>query len=223
MEAAVSGPRQIQQTNERDKMAVDTANEANTIQAAIEGGQRDENRLADLIFFARHPERDGQPLQADEQELVNEWVDILNHLVRPALVASPTTSKSASTTSGVEAAGNTTGIIGCISGLQDQGRPISFVQRSLRDLTRDEVAALRYAGFTIVSCFEEVHATSMAYFTRAQGQHDGRRGFTQAEAVGQTADTPVYFAVDTDPGTGQRQAILEYFRGVADGYQQYLN
>jgi len=204
------------------RMAVDTANESKTLQTAIEGGQRDENRLADLVFNARHPERGGQKLQPNEQQLVKEWVEILNHLVKPALIASPVPSAPVSTTSGVEAAGNTTGIIKCLGGLQDQGRNISFVQRYLRDLTRAEVTALRNAGFTIVSCFEEGNATSMAYFTKAQGQHDGKRGFTQAEAVGQTADTPVYFAVDTDPGVGQRSAILEYFRGIADGYQQYL-
>jgi len=208
-------------------MPVDTANESKTIQTAIGSGQRDENRLADLVFNARHPERGGQKLQQGEQKLVEEWLQIRDHLVRPALAASgapaTTTSAPASTTSGVEAAGNTTGIIQCIRGLQDQGRHITFVQRYLRDLTHAEVTALRNAGFTIVSCFEEGNATSMAYFTKAQGQHDGRRGFTQAQAVGQTADTPIYFAVDTDPSSGQRQPILEYFRGIQEGYQQYLN
>jgi len=49
-------------------MAVDTANESKTLQTAIEGGQRDENRLADLVFNARHPERGGQKLQPNEQQ-----------------------------------------------------------------------------------------------------------------------------------------------------------
>jgi hypothetical protein len=194
------------------KMAVD---EASMLQTAIDGGESDENHLTDMVFNARHPERGGKKLQPNEQALVKEWTDIRDHVVRPA-VATP-----ASTTSGVEADGNTTGIMKCISGLQDQGRNISFVQRYLRNLTTAEVTALRAAGFTIVSCFEEGNAESMAYYTKAQGQHDGRRGFTQAQAVGQTADTPIYFAVDTDPNAGQKSAILEYFRGIADGYQQY--
>lgn len=202
-------------------MPVDT--ESRTIQETIANGQHDENRLTDIVFNARHPERGGQRLQQNEQQLVNEWLEIRDHLVRPALAGAATVSAPASTTSGVEAAGNTTGIIQCLRGLQDQGRHISFVQRYLRDLTRAEVTVLRNAGFRIVSCFEEGNATSMSYFTRAQGQHDGKRGFTQAQAVGQTADTPIYFAVDTDPEPGQQQTILEYFRGVADGYQQYLN
>ena len=213
------------------KMPVDTENESQTIRAAIEEGQRDENRLADLIFNARHPERDGQRLQPGEQQLIDEWADIRDHLVRPALAAasvgpSTTTSVPASTTSGVEADGDTTNIIQCISGLEDKGRSISFVQRYLRNLTPAEVTALRNAGFTIVSCFEEGQGAvleDVAHYTRAQGQHDGRRAFTQAQAVGQTADTPIYFAVDADPSPGQRQAILEYFRGVAEGYQQYLS
>ena len=214
------------------------ASESKAIRTAIQGGVRDENRLTDIVFNARHPERSGQRLQQKEQQLVREWLDIRDHLVRPALqapspVRSPVTpaparegAQPASTTSGVEAAGDTTHIIQCILGLQDQGRRISFVQRYLRDLRRAEVTALKSAGLQIVSCYEEGtkdhSATSMSYFTLTQGQHDGKRGFTQAQAVGQPADTPVYFAVDTDPNVGQRQAILDYFQGIGDGYRQYL-
>jgi hypothetical protein len=216
----------------------DSATESKTIRTAIQGGVRDENHLTDMVFNARHPERGGQRLQQKEQKLVQEWLDIRDRLVRPALLAPPPGSSPSSpapaqpgvqppsTTSGVEAAGNTTSIIQCILGLQDQGRHITFVQRYLRDLSRAEVAALQKAGLRIVSCFEEGvkghDATNMAYFTLTQGQHDGRRAFTQAQAVGQPADTPVYFAIDTDPDVSQRQAILNYFRGIGDGYRQYL-
>ena len=208
------------------------------IRLAIQRGERDENRLTDTIFYARHPERRNQRLQPNERPLIQEWLDIRARLVRPALRGMPTrvapatpaptqpAAHAPSTTSGVEAAGNTIRIIPCIRGLQDQGRAISFVVRYLRDLGRVEAAALSNAGLRIVSCYEEsagnLSPTNMAYFTRAQGQHDGRRGFTQAHAVGQPADTPVYFAVDTDPDIGQRQAILNYFQGIADGYNQYL-
>lgn len=208
------------------------------IRLAIQRGVRDENRLTDTVFYARHPERRNQRLQSHERPLIQEWLDIRDRLVRPALRAIPApaapvaptqaqpAAQAPSTTSGVEAAGNTTHIIQCILGLQDQGRPISFVVRYLRDLRRAEAAALSAAGLRIVSCYEEsaAHAspTSMAYFTRAQGQHDGRRGFAQAQAVGQPAETPVYFAVDTDPSISQRQAILDYFLGIQDGYHQYL-
>jgi hypothetical protein len=208
------------------------ATESKAIRTAIQSGVRDENRLTDLVFNTRHPERSGKRLQQNEQQLAREWLDIRDRLVRPALqgpstggspVAPAAGAQPASTTSGVEAADNTTPIIQCILKLQDQGRSISFVQRYLRDLTHAEVTALKNAGLRIVSCYEEGNATNMAYFTRTQGQHDGKRGFTQAQAVGQPADTPVYFAVDTDPNVGQRHVILDYFHGIGDGYQQYLS
>src|SRR5882672_1014196 len=210
-----------------------TATESKAIRTAIQSGVRDENRLTDLVFNTRHPERSGKRLQPKEEQLAREWLDIRDRLVRPALQAPsgagtpvtpapPTSVQPASTTSGVEAADNTTPIIQCILKLQDQSRSISFVQRYLRDLTHAEVTTLKNAGLRIVSCYEEGNATDMAYFTRTQGQHDGKRGFTQAQAVGQAADTPVYFAVDTDPETSQRQAILDYFQGIGEGYGQYL-
>ncbi|SRR6266576_2281633 len=214
------------------------ATESKAIRTAIQSGVRDENRLTDLVFNTRHPERSGKRLQQNEQQLVREWLDIRDRLVRPALqapsgVGTPVApappaagAQPASTTSGVEAAGNTTHIIQCILKLQDHGRSISFVQRYLRDLVHAEVTALKNAGLRIVSCFEEGpkghNPETMAYFTRAQGQQDGKRGFTQAQAIGQAADTPVYFAVDTDPETSQRQAILDYFQGIGEGYEQYL-
>jgi Domain of unknown function (DUF1906)/Putative peptidoglycan binding domain len=210
--------------------------EDGVVRTAIQRGVRDENRLTDMIFSARHPERRGRRLQAQEQALVREWMEIRDRLVRPQLqapnrvgppVPAPQVQPAAkprSTTSGVEAAGNTTGIIHCILGLQDQGRSITFVQSYLRDLTGAEISALKHAGLRIVSCYEENGPDPpVAFFTRAQGKHDGRRGFTQAQAVGQPAGTPVYFAVDTDPSAGQRVAILEYFQGIAEGRQQYVN
>ncbi len=61
------------------------ASEAQLIQEAIRRGVRDANRLTDLVFHPRHPERRGQPLRANEQDLVREWTDIRERLVRPAL------------------------------------------------------------------------------------------------------------------------------------------
>ena len=207
-----------------------------SIRTALRLGIRDQNRLTDIAFYALHPERRRQPLRKDEQRLIREWLMLRDRVVVPALHAAsaPATpaaagqapAQSPSSTSGVEAAGNTTHIIPCISELQDQGRPINFVQRYLRDLTVNEIQALHQAGLVIVSCFEEGtpqhNATQLAYFTRAQGQRDGRRAFTQAQAVGQPAGRPVYFAVDTDPSNAEQQAILDYFEGIAEGHRQYL-
>lgn len=47
-----------------------------------------ENQLTDRVFFARHPEREGQRLKPGAQgyqKLRQEWLDIRNILVRPAL------------------------------------------------------------------------------------------------------------------------------------------
>jgi GH25 family lysozyme M1 (1,4-beta-N-acetylmuramidase) len=51
-------------------------------------GERDENRLTNLIFFARHPERKGQGLNPREpqyRQLAQEWLQIRDRLVRPIL------------------------------------------------------------------------------------------------------------------------------------------
>jgi hypothetical protein len=154
----------------------------------------------------------------------------------PAPVAHPAAApgihaQPASTSSGVEADSNMTPHIACLHGLQDQHRGIAFVQRYLRNLSTREARALTDAGFTIVSCYEEtapnhLTATQIAYFTRAQGQYDGRRGCTQAHRIGQPAGTPIYFAVDTDPNNAHElaamhQGVLDYLEGARDGYHQY--
>lgn len=51
-------------------------------------GDRDENRLTNMIFFARHPERGGRKLDPSEpnfKQFSREWLDIRNRLVRPAV------------------------------------------------------------------------------------------------------------------------------------------
>ena len=90
----------------------DTASETNAIKTAIQSGIHDENRLTDLVFNTRHPERNGQKLASGEKQLAQEWVEIRDKLVRPAL-RTPASggagavpragARPASTTSGVEA------------------------------------------------------------------------------------------------------------------------
>ena len=57
------------------------------IQFALSRGERDENRITDLLFNDRHPERGGRPIQAGEQQLAREWLELRERLVRPALRA----------------------------------------------------------------------------------------------------------------------------------------
>jgi hypothetical protein len=51
-------------------------------------GIRDENKLASMIFFARHPERSGRNIEKSERDfkqLSREWLDIRDRIVRPFL------------------------------------------------------------------------------------------------------------------------------------------
>jgi hypothetical protein len=53
-------------------------------------GDRDVNRLTSMIFFAHHPKRGGRKLETTEpnfQQLSRQWLDIRDHLVKPALRA----------------------------------------------------------------------------------------------------------------------------------------
>lgn len=55
---------------------------------AVTTGVRDQDRLTDLIFYARHPERKGRRLAAGDPQnasLSREWLEIRNRLVRPFL------------------------------------------------------------------------------------------------------------------------------------------
>jgi hypothetical protein len=54
----------------------------------LAGGQTSEVELTDTVFFLRHPERQGNALDPHDpadKELIKEWVDIRQHLVRSVL------------------------------------------------------------------------------------------------------------------------------------------
>lgn len=76
---------------EAGRATVDAATQAalqavrSSVPGAIAAGERDENRLSDLEFFARHPERQGRRIDKSERELAAEWLKIREDLVRPAL------------------------------------------------------------------------------------------------------------------------------------------
>jgi murein DD-endopeptidase MepM/ murein hydrolase activator NlpD len=61
---------------------------AEAIQMAIKNGERDENRLTSMVFFARYPKREGRKLVKGEpgfDALAKEWLLIRDRLVRPSL------------------------------------------------------------------------------------------------------------------------------------------
>jgi hypothetical protein len=56
---------------------------------AVAAGIREVDRLTDLVFYFRHPERIGRPIRRDERDLVREWLDIRDRTVKPALQPAP--------------------------------------------------------------------------------------------------------------------------------------
>src|SRR6478609_3338141 len=73
--------------------------EQTTIRQAISAGNGDVNKLTNLVFNSRHPERNGTPLTATEPHfaaLGAEWTSIRDTVVRPIIAArsgtAPTTA-----------------------------------------------------------------------------------------------------------------------------------
>lgn len=62
-----------------------SGDENRAVSLAYQQGERDENKLTNMVFFARHPELGGRKLKSHEKELVREWLDIRNRLVKPVL------------------------------------------------------------------------------------------------------------------------------------------
>lgn len=64
---------------------LDPLREQAIIADLIARGVRNENQIADAVFFNRHPERNGRRLAPGESALVQEWVQIRDQVVRPVL------------------------------------------------------------------------------------------------------------------------------------------
>src|SRR5882762_10041899 len=47
--------------------------EQGPLREALRRGERDPNKLTDMLFYARHPERHGSRLRREEAELILEW------------------------------------------------------------------------------------------------------------------------------------------------------
>jgi hypothetical protein len=61
--------------------------EASIVTDALQAGNYDENQITNAIFFQRHPDRAGTKIGANERQLANEWLNVRDQLVRPALRA----------------------------------------------------------------------------------------------------------------------------------------
>ncbi len=59
---------------------------AEAVRLAIRGGERNENQLSNMIFYARHPDLPpGYQIKSHEREYAREWLQIRDTVVRPAL------------------------------------------------------------------------------------------------------------------------------------------
>ncbi len=63
---------------------------------AVANGERDVNRLTNMVFFARHPERNGALIRRDETTLAREWLSIRDTIVLPTLRGPATTPQPTS-------------------------------------------------------------------------------------------------------------------------------
>lgn len=94
------------------------------VSLAHQRGERDPGRLANLVFFARHPERGGRPIDPrTERPLAAEWIEIRDRIVRPLLSRLAGGAPAAtSPTGGTAGAGAPAGPFGTLL-LSAPGRP----------------------------------------------------------------------------------------------------
>jgi hypothetical protein len=67
---------------------VSAGQERAAVGLAYQRGERDPNRLTNMVFFARHPQRGTRPIDArTEGHLAAEWVQIRDRVVKPFLLS----------------------------------------------------------------------------------------------------------------------------------------
>ena len=75
------------------------------------------------------------------------------------------------------------------------------------------IDGLHSAGIKVWSIYEKGMATGPAYFTEAQGIHDGKCAAAFAELIGQPQETVIFLCVDYDSGIGE---VHGYIRAAHD-------
>jgi hypothetical protein len=92
------------------------------------------------------------------------------------------------------------------------GRYLS--QSSWKAISATEAAALTGAGLWVVLVYED-GPTESSYFSKDRGTADGMRAAQQAIAIGASAGTTLYFAVDYDASADDIAGpIKDYFQGI---------
>ena len=124
-------------------------------------------------------------------------------------------------TNGIDTATDISDVVDCFrgKGILLVGR--YFSTNAWKVIKKEEAQKISDADMYIVSIWQE-SANYPEYFSYNQGKSDGENAFEYAAEIGQTPNTPVYFAVDFDATSEHKQSILDYFRGVKDGYEEYL-
>jgi hypothetical protein len=99
----------------------------------------------------------------------------------------------------------------------------TFVARYLAGsyaLTATEKSTITGGGLFIVSIWEKGSPTSSSYFTEEKGTSDATSAIEAAQAIGQLAGTPIYFAVDYDASqsdiSGPINTYLQAIKNVFD-------
>jgi hypothetical protein len=89
-----------------------------------------------------------------------------------------------------------------------------------KNLTLGEVHSLSAAGLSIVAVWENGFPDHAPYFSHAKGVFDGTSAYHFAhENIGQSVDTPIYFAVDFDASQKDVNGVITtYFQGIIDAF-----
>ena len=75
---------------DRFRQLVRSGQQTQAITEAVRNGQTDVDRLTDMVFYARHPELNGQKVRPNARMLALEWMRIRATLVRPAVASHQT-------------------------------------------------------------------------------------------------------------------------------------
>lgn len=82
-----------------------------------------------------------------------------------------------------------------------------------KNITADEVRALKAAGIDIAIVFETTAGRALAGYSA--GRHDATSAISQVRAAGGPSGSVIYFAVDFDADATEQVAINAYLKGAA--------
>ncbi len=93
LEEATAGEHPLASVFRLPRMAFDAMARGGwgtALAVAVGSGLRDVNQLTNMVFWFRHPQLIGQKLRPDQSDLVREWLQIRDTIVKPALAGGAT-------------------------------------------------------------------------------------------------------------------------------------